>query len=414
MLKFFSNQLNRKRYHKTYFPIGTKRRQTPVEPWAFLRVKNEAQMLEKLLSSIEGIIHKGVLAYNPSEDHTEQVILNFCQRHPGFIPFCYAHPIIPAHSVEYLKPHAPEQTLAAYYNAALAHIPDGAWFIKLDADHIYDREKLKAFLYLPQHDNELIVLSRLNLHLIDNQVYIHQQYPYVDVGDSWMMKKTPQLHFQMSIEALSDGSCRAYERLKKAHNRTYIYTDCINLHFPAMYKQRQAHYHDWKSIEHLTQLLNKKQLQFIDPRLSHAPSILQAFQDPKTNFQQLFERYTLDQVAPITSDRFMPIYKDFLAKLTTPCAVIAKDLNALPNESDLEALLQHSQYYDILVFDQNNQGNAETHYLNNWKITPIEINPNQLQSACFAISYQAAKHILYSQAVQTLSLRIASASKQAH
>ena len=45
-----------------------------VEPWAFIRVKNEIKTIEASLNSILPVIKKGVIGYNECTDGTEELL----------------------------------------------------------------------------------------------------------------------------------------------------------------------------------------------------------------------------------------------------------------------------------------------------------------------------------------------------
>ena len=68
---------------------------TPIEPWAFIRVKNEIITIDSCLKSILPAIKKGVIGYNDCDDGTEEYILEFCKQNPGFIPVKYPYSVYP-------------------------------------------------------------------------------------------------------------------------------------------------------------------------------------------------------------------------------------------------------------------------------------------------------------------------------
>lgn len=74
-----------KKRYKRYRRLGKKYRIVPVEPWAFIRVKNEIKTLKACLESIKPVIKKGVIAYhklseNEFDDGTESYITEFCKK----------------------------------------------------------------------------------------------------------------------------------------------------------------------------------------------------------------------------------------------------------------------------------------------------------------------------------------------
>lgn len=55
--------LKKLKYLFYYKKIDKKYRKVPVEPWAFIRVKNENETIEQCLNSILPVIRKGVIGY---------------------------------------------------------------------------------------------------------------------------------------------------------------------------------------------------------------------------------------------------------------------------------------------------------------------------------------------------------------
>ena len=53
---------------------------TFVEPWAFIRVKDERKTLLASLNSILPAIKKGVIAYNDCTDGSDVIIKDFCEK----------------------------------------------------------------------------------------------------------------------------------------------------------------------------------------------------------------------------------------------------------------------------------------------------------------------------------------------
>ena len=120
----------------------------PIEPWAFIRVKNEIRTIEASLNSILPVIKKGVIGYNDCTDGTEEFILEFCKKNKGFIPCKYPYSVYPPSHEAYKVEGEEEKKLAAYYNYVLSKIPKNEWIMKVDCDHIYDAEKLKKVFSL--------------------------------------------------------------------------------------------------------------------------------------------------------------------------------------------------------------------------------------------------------------------------
>lgn len=157
-----------KKYKSVYKPLNNIVNKNKIEPWAFIRAKNEINTIAMSLNSILPVIKKGVIGYNTSTDGTEEFILRFCEKNTGFIPFKYDYEVIPANSPKYLGNYDIKQRLDSYYNAVLDKIPIGEWFIKIDCDHLHDTNKLEKLLYLPERDDDCIFISRINMHINKN------------------------------------------------------------------------------------------------------------------------------------------------------------------------------------------------------------------------------------------------------
>lgn len=52
---------------------------SPLNHWAYVRVKNEARTLRASLDSILPAIQRGVIGYNDCDDGSEEIILEFCK-----------------------------------------------------------------------------------------------------------------------------------------------------------------------------------------------------------------------------------------------------------------------------------------------------------------------------------------------
>ncbi len=59
-MKFLNKKLRElKRRYKNYRRLNKKYRITPIEPWAFIRIKNEISTVQSCLESIIPVIKKG-------------------------------------------------------------------------------------------------------------------------------------------------------------------------------------------------------------------------------------------------------------------------------------------------------------------------------------------------------------------
>ena len=207
-----------------------------IDPWAFIRVKNERKTLLASLNSIRSIIHKGVIAYNYTEDEvsdgSERIVEEFCKDNPRFIPFRYPYHVEPVNSPKYFDKSLQEKNaLAGYYNAVLSKIPKNVWFLKIDVDQIYCPEILKHSFSLPQSIKDIVIYSRLNVIRVNNEVKVCS---YIRPGDHWLVYND-NLKFINVIKkegSLLNKKVLAFEQLKLGtkHNIPF-YPECSTLHF---------------------------------------------------------------------------------------------------------------------------------------------------------------------------------------
>ena len=208
-----------------------------VDPWAFIRVKDERTTLLTSLNSILPIIHKGVIAYNDCTDGSDEIVEQFCIDHPGFIPFNYPHHVEPAGSKKYETGELKEEnTLAGYYNAALQLIPKNEWMIKIDVDQIYFPDILGHSFYLPKNTNDIVFYSRLNLlRDINNQLRVIN---YIRPGDHWLVFND-SLKFINIHGYYESGEFYAFEKLKMNRREVPFTPECSSVHFPCEKKYRR-------------------------------------------------------------------------------------------------------------------------------------------------------------------------------
>jgi beta-1,4-N-acetylgalactosaminyltransferase len=256
---FITNKEKRIEFRKEFLNrrIGVKEidkycKGVPIEPWAFIRVKNEIVTIDTSLKSILPVIKKGVIGYNDCDDGTEEYIIEFCKQNSGFIPVKYPYTVYPqGHEIYKKEGIEEEKKLAAYYNYVLSYIPKDEWIIKIDCDHVYDGEKLKKLFYLPKKDNDYIVISRLDLAVVDNKIYTITDKPFVESKDffllknrnlnfknsSWEYKKNGKI-FLAGCETLYINNYPANSsKIEKSYN--FIYGELVNYHFPLAKKWRK-------------------------------------------------------------------------------------------------------------------------------------------------------------------------------
>lgn len=148
------------------FDSNSNNPKSPLNPWGYIRVKNEARTLRASLDSILPAIQRGVIGYNDCDDGSEEIILEFCQTYPSFIPIKYPY------NVEIKNPKKEENKLYAYYNYVASFIPQGEWLIKIDTDHIYDAKKLFKSFYIPKKKSDILALSRIDFYIQGEEIYL--------------------------------------------------------------------------------------------------------------------------------------------------------------------------------------------------------------------------------------------------
>lgn len=242
---------------------------TPIEPWAFIRVKNEIITIDSCLKSILPAIKKGVIGYNDCDDGTEEYILEFCKQNPGFIPVKYPYSVYPPSHEIYKTEEEEEKKLHSYYNYVLSYIPENEWLIKIDCDHVYDAEKLKKIFYIPKNDRECIIIPRLDLHFQNEKLYTISKNPLVEGKDHFLLKNK-NLKFKkvlMNIEIEGKNYFTACEGLVKEEvdlnsrkiesKLNFIYVELVNYHFPLVKKWRQS---GFEGREYLTDFNEYKKM----------------------------------------------------------------------------------------------------------------------------------------------------------
>ncbi|WP_410002920.1 glycosyltransferase [Campylobacter volucris] len=235
-LNDYFQELNKKIYgekHNGYFDFdpNSKDIKSPLNPWAFIRVKNEAITLRASLESILPAIQRGVIGYNDCTDGSEEIILEFCKQYPSFIPIKYPY------EVQIQNPKSEENKLYSYYNYVASFIPQDEWFIKIDVDHYYDAKKLYKSFYIPKKDNDVVSISRINFVIHEDNVFIVKcQNTGIlrDVVDHWLLKKTNDIKWTEYINPDND-----LIEILRLPNKNIIKTKLNNYHFPYVKKWRE-------------------------------------------------------------------------------------------------------------------------------------------------------------------------------
>lgn len=227
-----SSDKNAKKAHFGYFDFdeNAANPHSPLNPWAFVRVCNEAITLRTCLESILPAIQRGVIAYNDCTDGSEEIILDFCAKYPSFIPAKYPH------HIQIRAPEREENKLHNYYNFALSHIPKNEWLIKIDCDHVYDAKKLYKAFYLPKKRYEKVIFTRIDFHIKNNQVFIGKSHKKIDNflipgSDHWLLYN----HGLRFNAWFPDNEKQLfYEGLHHKIARLTYQTELANYHFPSV------------------------------------------------------------------------------------------------------------------------------------------------------------------------------------
>lgn len=209
--------------------IALKHTICPIRPWGFICVFSEMKTFPLMLESLRGAVDRGVIATHVgNSDETVAYAKQFCEAHPGFTFFEYPHTVVPAFSERYLEDLPYENTLAAYYNAALALIPEGQWFVKLDADQIYDASLLKEAFRLIQTPRDRVDFPRLNVVIKEGRA---EALSYICPHDQWILKKRAGVHFKNVVGYTDEHEYYAYELLVSdtPFERT---SKALTIHFP--------------------------------------------------------------------------------------------------------------------------------------------------------------------------------------
>ncbi len=248
-------QNNNRHYGFFCFDKDSNNPKSYLNPWAFVRVKNEVRTLRASLDSILPAIQRGVIGYNDCNDGSEEIILEFCKSYPSFIPIKYPHNVI------FQSPVKEENKFYTYYNHIVSYIPNDEWFIKIDVDHIYDAKKLyKSFYLLKQ--NDILALSRIDCLIENDRVYLINSSKgfYMRAGDQTMRKvdrynyerivpldTSLQLKYHDSLiignpttqqKAIMQKGYLSYEGKKDSPYRKVCRSELCHYHFPAVKASR--------------------------------------------------------------------------------------------------------------------------------------------------------------------------------
>ncbi|WP_345719214.1 beta-1,4-N-acetylgalactosamyltransferase [Helicobacter salomonis] len=258
--------------HQGYFQADPKSSnpKSPLNPWALIRVKNEIATLETCLYSILPAIQRGVIGYNDCDDGSAELILDFCQKFPTFVPVAYPY------KITIKDPQDFHHQFYYYCNYVLSFIPKNEWIVKIDVDHIYDAKKLYKSFYGIYYKDQILSYSRIHFLVKDGRVYVHNIYDF-----GWLESHGDQnLHCNRNCEFRVwniDSACAEKQNFK---NKIFVGdSELTQWHFPFIKKAR-IHMVDsleWITLEefkiHHAKLLGNK----IDPDMLDEKRILEIY-----------------------------------------------------------------------------------------------------------------------------------------
>ena len=211
---------------------------SPLNPWAFIHVCNEAITLRACLDSILPAIQRGIIIYNDCTDGSEEIILDFCQKYPSFIPIKYPY------TVQICNPSREENKFVSSCNFALSYIPKKQWFINIDADHIYDAKKLYKALYLAKSRYDIVCIARIYYVLVKNkEVFIGNVQGRTTIENFFANGIDHHLIYNdnLNYKVYKRENCSKhfYASLSWKNIRRYIFTELNNYHFPFLKTSRR-------------------------------------------------------------------------------------------------------------------------------------------------------------------------------
>ncbi len=191
-----------------------------------------------------------MIGYNDCTDGSEEIILDFCKKHPSFIAAKYPY------EVQICNPQSENNKFYKYCQFVQDFIPKDEYFVKLDVDHIYDAKKMFKSFYLLEHFKDkkaVLFFSRIDLAIKDNEVYIVYYDKFNggflnDIGKEQLLSKC---HKWREGIAKMQSSIYTYDNDKKNEifhyegqfvpsNTIFYYGELNNYHFPFVKARREV------------------------------------------------------------------------------------------------------------------------------------------------------------------------------
>ncbi|MWV68831.1 beta-1,4-N-acetylgalactosaminyltransferase [Helicobacter saguini] len=267
--QFIESKRNHK-LHNGYFDFdpAAKNPKSPLNPWAWVRVKNEIHTIKACLESILPAFQRGVIGYNDCDDGSEEFILDFCRKYPSFIPIKYPY------SVTLKDPPTMQNKLYFYLTYIEKFIPEDEWILKIDCDHIHDAAKLYKSFYLIHDHQSCIFYGRIHIHKFDNELYI-QKYDngfIIEGGDQLLIQRKHWWHIEDLVSDKGEVVAMSKDKWKKSElddflakekmyknqefgmiaNMDFIYyTEINNWHFPYIkdFRANKASEQEWVKLD---------------------------------------------------------------------------------------------------------------------------------------------------------------------
>jgi hypothetical protein len=204
--------------------------------YAFCRVCNEARLFPRMLDSIEDVFFYGIIIYENCTDGTDMIAEKFCLSHRGFVCVRYPYAVLPPFHEQYRHRPPREIRLDTFYSTALSYIPQGAWFMKVDADMVFNATILRSifrtsFLRL----RAIHHIPRIEIHCEDSRAYVDRRIPTRNPGDQLLLPN-------QGISYVMDGA--RYEKMiirNRLPRFRYSIPLGVTFHFPCEKSWRRCH-----------------------------------------------------------------------------------------------------------------------------------------------------------------------------
>ncbi len=160
---------------------------------AFIRFKNEIEVLPAMLDSIDGVFDHIVMIYSiEKDDGSIKYATKWCEDRKNCEIYGYPYVV---NQVAFKKGDLPkEYSLEAYYNFGLQFFDDDEYVVKIDADQIYITENLrKIFSKIKSEKDNIKTMYGImgyNTFVWKSNLYLFSPIPYNGMPfDHFIVKK---------------------------------------------------------------------------------------------------------------------------------------------------------------------------------------------------------------------------------